>query len=44
MSVVGERVGGGYPSTTDCRPRESALWCHHVTATQQTRDIDTMLA
>ena len=24
MSVVGERVGGGYPSTTDCLPHESA--------------------
>ena len=40
MSVVGERVGGGYAFTTDCRPRESASL---VTATQQTRDIDTML-
>ena len=34
MSVVGDRVGGGYP---DCRPGVSA-------SPQQTLDIDTMLA
>ena len=44
MPVVGERVGGGYPSTTDCRPRESASLVSPGQATQQTRDIDTMLA
>ena len=37
MSVVRERVGGGYHVN-------QPLSCHLVTATQQTRDIDTMLA
>ena len=37
----GREGGWGYP---DCRPVNQPLWCHLVTATQQTRDIDTMLA
>ena len=41
MSAVGETVDGGYP---ECRQVNQPLWCHLVTATQQTRDIDTMLA
>ena len=44
MSVVGERVGGGTPSPQTAGHVNQPLWCHLVTATQQTRDIDTMLA
>ena len=44
MSVVGESVGVGYASTTDCQPQNQPLWCHLVTATEQAGDIDTMLA
>ena len=41
MSVVGERW---VVATQTASHVNQPLWCHLVTATQQTPDIDTMLA
>ena len=45
MSVVGERVGGGYP---DCRPRESASLVSpghsHTANTRQGHNVSLMVA
>ena len=43
MSVVAGWVGATPPPQTAPHVNQP-LWCHLVTATQQTRDIDTMLA